>query len=371
MSREWGNQSYVFETLDSLISSASPQDLARLIILVFVADKNESWNNDTANTIYRNYTNLCETGVIQIIGVPPEFYPDFTKMKPTLNDSVFRTAWRSKQNLDLVFMMQYVYIENLSPYYLQNDDDVITYTGYIRDIDSIIDMHKEYWVCIELSNLGFIGKLFPTHLLQKFSNFYLNHYSNQPNDLMLHETLRYLGQSRPIRTRYSVFQHAGKVSSLKNKIMPWIDSKFKALGKTELTVSKVPIGDNPSAIIVTNMIQADIRHFKDFAYTSRTSYFRAVPPKAGSFYRIIYSGGLNIRRIAVSTGDDKTRNERLLYGEVSVGQFNINLRTLLKSWQRLAHSLTANSTPKYRGTKYRLWLTALKLNLQKININIV
>jgi hypothetical protein len=53
-----------------------------------------------------------------------------------------------------------------------------------------------------------------------------------------------MGQKIPIHSPESLFQHIGKISSLKDKMMPSIDKKFKGFGSTTLSIMTMQKGDH-------------------------------------------------------------------------------------------------------------------------------
>ena len=318
MSRQWGGETYLFKTLDSLLTNTLVADMQIIVIVVFVSDFRADWNRKTSLDISRRYPQLCGNGTIQIVNVPFGIYPDFSQMKRTKADSVERIIWRSKQNIDFAFMM--MYSRTLSRYYMQLEDDVISANNYFRDIQNFIHNQKVNWVCLEVSYLGFIGKIFKTVDIPKFASFFLTFYDLKPSDLLIGRVYAFLGQSKPIHSNVSLFQHIGRVSSLRHKMMPAVDTKFKSIGKAKLSIADIPRGDNPDAIIDTNMAATDDRKPMD-PYVNQNASFKVKAPRKGDYYRIIYNKPMLIRRIIFSTGDDRSKSLTLVYGEVHVGMF--------------------------------------------------
>ncbi|KAK3103406.1 hypothetical protein FSP39_018978 [Pinctada imbricata] len=320
VSRAWGNENYLFKTLESLIANSSPEDLTRMVFVVFMADFNNTWNEVSAKNLRKRYFDLCENGTIQIVTVPYGIYPDFSQLNGTLGDTKERTIWRSKQNIDFAFMM--LYSRKLSYYYMQLEDDVISANNYLRGIRKFIDLQKnKFWACLEVSKLGFIGKIFKTSHLPKFSSFFLAFYETFPCDVLLGRVYSLLGQKKPLHSPESLFQHIGKVSSLKHKIMPSIDQNFKFIGQSKLAVAEVPKGDNPPAIIRTNMKAMENNRLPEHAYSNSSSYFKVRTPRKDSFYTILFRKPQRVQRIVVSTGDDTTKKDILNYGDVYIGEF--------------------------------------------------
>lgn len=91
--------------------------------------------------------------------------------------------WRTKQNLDYVYLMMYA--QSKGAYYLQLEDDVITKPNYVAVMKDFISkqyQQTEQWLMIEFSSLGFIGKLFRTSDLPVMIDFILLFYKDKPVD---------------------------------------------------------------------------------------------------------------------------------------------------------------------------------------------
>ncbi|KAJ8299128.1 hypothetical protein KUTeg_023188 [Tegillarca granosa] len=319
MSRLSNEKGYLYETLDSLIENTSDEDKEEITVVIFVADFNTSWNLLTAQNIYNTYKNFCESGFIHVIHAKSKIYPPFSKLERTFNDPMPRVVWRSKQNIDFALLM--LYTKSISVYYMQLEDDVISAKSFLKDIKKfIVQQTKQKWVCLEFSKLGFIGKLFRTNLLDKVANILLTLFDVMPCDILLGSIRDLLGQKKPIHSKQSLFQHIGKVSSLKNKIMPSIDNTFKELGSRVLDVMRVPRGDNPDAKIETNLRAATNEYLPEYAYKNSSSFFWASDPGPGKYYRIIFDKPLDISQIIVSTGDRMKKNDILKFGSLKVGK---------------------------------------------------
>lgn len=319
VSRSSNKRGYLYETLDSLIENTSDDDKEEITVVIFVADFNTSWNLDTAENIYHTYKNFCDSGFIHIIHAKSGIYPQFSKLERRFNDPMTRVVWRSKQNIDFALLM--LYNKNISVYYMQLEDDVISAKSFLKDIKKfIVQQTKLRWVCLEFSQLGFIGKLFRTNILDKVANILLTLFDVMPCDILLGSIRDLLGQKKPIHSKQSLFQHIGKISSLKNKIMPSIDDTFKGFGSQVLSVMRIPRGDNPNANIQTNMRSAGNEYLPENAYKNSSSFFWASNPGPGKYYRIIYDKPVDISQIIVSTGDRMKKTDILNHGSLKVGK---------------------------------------------------
>lgn len=57
------------------------------------------------------------------------YYPDFDSLPVTLGDSIKRVKWRTKQNLDTIYLMAYA--QSKGTFYLMLEDDVIAKNHYM------------------------------------------------------------------------------------------------------------------------------------------------------------------------------------------------------------------------------------------------
>lgn len=80
---------------------------------------------------------------LQVISPPFNYYPDWNSVLPeSFGDTIERIKWRSKQNLDQVFLMMYIY--NLSPnFYLMMEDDVTATNDYMNKILKVKRFHMK------------------------------------------------------------------------------------------------------------------------------------------------------------------------------------------------------------------------------------
>lgn len=58
-----------------------------------------------------------KSGLLEIVTPSSAYYPDLKRMEGTLGDGPDRTRWRTKQNLDYVYLMMYA--QGRGTYYLQ------------------------------------------------------------------------------------------------------------------------------------------------------------------------------------------------------------------------------------------------------------
>lgn len=305
---------YVFETLDSLINKTEDSEKANITIVIYMCDMNETYNSIISQAIYNKYQEFCDSGFIHVIQGSQNIYPDLSKVKQTYNDPVPRVKWRAKQNIDFAYLT--LYCRNLSRYYLQLEDDVITASGYVGDIQNLIRSHlKKPWFLLEFSKLGFIGKMFRSMDLDRVAFYLLSFYDRMPGDLLLGHIRKLMGQDKPIHSAKSLFQHIGKFSSLKDKLMPSIDKDFKDAGNVHLSSNDIPPGDNPPAKILTSLSQYDA-YKPSYAYSNSGQFFWAKDVKKDQHFSLLFQNPQQISRIIVATGDPNKKGDSISKGSV-------------------------------------------------------
>jgi alpha-1,3-mannosylglycoprotein beta-1,4-N-acetylglucosaminyltransferase C len=318
--RPFNDHYYLKATLNSLISNIMEDIKEMITIVIFMADPDESWNNRTSNEFHTEFKLFIESGLIHIIIAPQNIYPNLNTIKRTKYDSVERVKWRSKQNVDFAFLM--MYCEKLNKYYIQLEDDVLVAPDFINYIETFVSNQTNHWFCLEFSILGFIGKMFHSSDLFKMAATFLANYKLFPCDILLGWMRSTMGQKIPIHSPESLFQHIGKISSLKDKMMPSIDKKFKGFGSTALSIMTMQKGDNPPAKFETNMHMVNMTSFPPENVYKNNSYFVASNLKKIQYFKIIFEKYWNISRIVISTGDERTKKDILVSGVLKIGALN-------------------------------------------------
>ncbi|XP_054417798.1 alpha-1,3-mannosyl-glycoprotein 4-beta-N-acetylglucosaminyltransferase-like protein MGAT4D [Pteronotus mesoamericanus] len=221
-----GGHSYLKQTLTSLVSWMTPSEARDSVVIVSVADSNEDYLKSVVDMITKTFKRQLMSGSLEVISIPPFFYPDMLHAKHSPEDSQTLESWRTKQVLDFSFLM--LYAQPKAMYYLQLEDDIIAKKMYFRKItDFVHTLTSNNWFYIEFSVLGFIGKLFKSEDLTDFVSFFLMFYKDKPIDLLLGDIFQVkmcrLGETlekcaernKQIRIQYkpSLFQHVGIQSS--------------------------------------------------------------------------------------------------------------------------------------------------------------
>lgn len=245
--------------------------------------------------------------MIQVIQARAGFYPSLANLQHTYNDPEEKRKWRSKQNADYAFM--FYYSRELSMYYMQLEDDVYTIPGYIGSIRKHIIEASDGWVCLEFSELGFIGKVFHSQDLAKLAKMTLLFYEEQPVDFIyLYFNILMLQFERRI-IRPTLFQHIGVQSSLPGKIQPLRDKYFDVM-------TKQFYGDNPPAKIFTTIeIMSDFP--PSLAYDLDEGYFWThAAPKDKDTVTIVFNTPQHIDSVIIDTGSKEHPTDRLENGKL-------------------------------------------------------
>lgn len=114
------NTSYVSGMLDSLLKSIINQEREQILIVLQVAELNDtSFKFKLLKELELKYSAELNSNLIEVIVPPASYYPDFKILSKdeTFNDSPERIQWRTKQNYDFSYLMNYCRFRG--KYYLQ------------------------------------------------------------------------------------------------------------------------------------------------------------------------------------------------------------------------------------------------------------
>lgn len=140
------NTVYLYDTLSSLITSANGEELLDIYIIILLSDFEQEWRKNISSTIQSKYPQEVKTGTIRIIGSFDWMYPKLENLTHHyIGHSESKVKWKSKQNIDFVFLWLYVFKMKLSEYYLHLEDDVTTIEGYIKVMRNFINSQKKRW----------------------------------------------------------------------------------------------------------------------------------------------------------------------------------------------------------------------------------
>ncbi|KAI2649968.1 Alpha-1,3-mannosyl-glycoprotein 4-beta-N-acetylglucosaminyltransferase C [Labeo rohita] len=297
---------YLQDTLQSIFSASSEEELDQMVIVVLLADFDISWIQQTVEKITDEFHRRLSKGQLLIIHASENNYPPLAGLKRNFNDAPDRVSFRSKQNVDYSYLLHFS--SNLSQYYIMLEDDVSCSKNFLTSIRGHIrSMSNSKWVTLEFSKLGYIGKLYQSRDLPILARFLYNFYQEMPCDFLLSHFHRLLMQDKVIRFRPSLFQHMGTYSSFHGTFNRLKDDDFVE-----------EIADNPPADVSTN-IEVYQTNTVDKAYNQGSEYFWGVSPIGPENYiLVVFRTPVLISRVQIQTGLDG--KDELVYADVELGK---------------------------------------------------
>ena len=299
--------SYLPQTLQSLISGLSRREKKDVLIIVYIGEQNEESIQEIMSLIRDRFPDALNEGYLEVIAPPRNYYPNLDNLRSTFGDPKERVKWRAKQNLDYAFLMMYA--QSRAIFYVQMEDDLIAVPSYASTIKSFaVQQSTNQWFMLEFSALGFIGKLFHSYDISILVEFFLMFYKEKPNDWLLDHVLwvrvcnpeksnkdcdREKSKLR-IKFKPSLFQHIGKESSLKGKKQDLVDKDFK---KQPLFQAHL----NPKCDIITNM--EEYQTFTAFRGYLGHSFFWALTPIKNSFIRMHFHEAQIVKSFLFRSGN--------------------------------------------------------------------
>uniref|UniRef100_A0A8C2D569 Zgc:101663 n=1 Tax=Cyprinus carpio TaxID=7962 RepID=A0A8C2D569_CYPCA len=298
--------SYLQDTLQSIFSASSEEELDQMVVVVLLADFDVSWIQQTLEKITDEFHTRLSKGQLLVIHANEDNYPPLVGLKRNFNDAPDRVSFRSKQNVDYSYLLHFS--SNLSQYYIMLEDDVSCSKNFLTSMrEHIGSVGNSKWVTLEFSKLGYIGKLYQSRDLPILARFLYNFYQEMPCDFLLSHFHRLLMQDKVIRFRPSLFQHMGTYSSFKGTFNHLKDEDFVE-----------EIADNPPADISTN-IETYQTNTVDKAYSQGLEYFWGVSPIGTENYILVaFHEPVLISRVQIHTGLDG--KDELGYADVELGK---------------------------------------------------
>ncbi|XP_067302959.1 alpha-1,3-mannosyl-glycoprotein 4-beta-N-acetylglucosaminyltransferase C [Pseudorasbora parva] len=298
--------SYLQDTLQSIFTKSSEEELDRMVVVVLLADFDASWIRESLQKITDEFPRQLSKGQLLVIHVNEENYPPLSGLKRNFNDAPDRVSFRSKQNVDYSYLLHFS--SNLSQYYIMLEDDVSCSKNFLSSMhEHIRSMPDSKWVTLEFSKLGYIGKLYQSKDLPILSRFLYNFYQEMPCDFLLSHFHRLLMQDKVIRFRPSLFQHMGTYSSFRGNYNHLKDEDFVE-----------EVADNPPADIRTN-IETFKTNIAEKAYSQDLDYFWGVAPiDSEKYFLVVFHEPVLISRVQIRTGLDE--KDELVSADVELGK---------------------------------------------------
>ncbi|KAL6742449.1 hypothetical protein Aduo_015598 [Ancylostoma duodenale] len=332
------SKDYTVATLSSLFAELDDDYREDIVFLVMFATTEEQFIQNRTKEMQRKFSKEISAGVLEIIAVPPVWYKtDVAAIPATFNDSLDRMFWRTKQNIDYIYIMTYA--SQRCEYYMQLEDDVVAAASYARVLFNYIAVKSgTEWFVISFSTMGFIGKLFSGASLKYMTYAIALYYRYKPVDWIFEDVLRsrYCSldkssqdctqavSSHQLSSGASQFQHVGQISSLSGKIQKIHDGNFnKGLSQG--------IRRNPPATIAASMA-ASKHHDVQTAYKKNVAMW-LINPRIGDYISIAFNTEVNITGVMFLSGVPPAPKDKLgpegvvsIYDsarrEISIGQFS-------------------------------------------------
>ncbi|XP_039607583.1 alpha-1,3-mannosyl-glycoprotein 4-beta-N-acetylglucosaminyltransferase B-like isoform X3 [Polypterus senegalus] len=273
-------ESYLMETLKSLLFELTKEEKDDSVIVVFIAEVDVMYVNGLAHAIKNAFPQDVEAGLLEVVSPSFGYYPDFTNLRETFGDSKERVKWRTKQNLDYSFLM--LYAQNKGTFYVQLEDDIVARSGYYQSMKNfVLQQTSADWMVLEFSQLGFIGKLFRTSDLPLIVEFILMFHKDKPIDWLL-EHILWVKVCNPEK------------------------DADKDFGKQVLYIGH----PNPPATIKTTL-KAYQKYTFERAYNGE-DYFWAFSPEQGDSMTIVFNEPLIVESYFFRSGNIEHPSDKLL-----------------------------------------------------------
>lgn len=228
-----------------------------------------------------------------------------TGLKRNYNDPPDRVTFRSKQNVDYSFLINYS--AGLSHYYLQLEDDVScasNFFSHIRRRTEEEEAKKRPWAVIEFSVLGYIGKLYKSGDAPLLARFLFLFYQEMPCDWLMSHFRQLLTQKETIVFKPSLFQHMGTFSSFSGNQNSLKDKFFQE-------------DPNPRADLFTDMSVYQEK-VPRLAWDNNGDYFWSHSIKKGNTLTAVLAAPAVFTSIVIETGAEG--RDQLESGQVELGR---------------------------------------------------
>ena len=286
-----------------------------------------------------------ESGFILLMEVEKSEYPSLTNLKHNFNDDDSRVRWRSKQVLDYAFMFSAA--KDMSKFYLQIEDDVVSSQNLVAKIKEHINTKPEDWITLEFAKLGFIGKLYKSEDLERLSVFLIMFYMEQPVDWLYTYFSQLLAQNKRIIITPSLFQHFGLHSSFvendkarKKRYNNLSERRFAdpdpldfaeigSLHNNNNNREPIPIieGGNPPAKRISTTIAVHSIYRPENAYLNN-KFFWGKSPKLNDTFTVVFQNPTKMNFVLIITGAKHHPDDYLHAGIV---EYNRNISSDARS----------------------------------------
>ena len=268
-------------------------------LVVFLADFNETAKKIQEKSLLDMLNKYVLEQVLHVIEAPREFYPELDHLKEKYKDSVKRTRWRAKQNIDYSFLM--CYCKDISKYYLHLEDDVIAAPSFMPKLRDFISSQEKPWQILDASKMGHIGKVYHSEDLTSAASFFYLLFDEMPVDWLMMYWKSITDNDPKFKLLHfafhtaSLFEHLGVHSSLKGKTVNSTEQYFDRYDHKYL-------GLNPPAVVTSSLTPH--KGMPQDAYEKGIGYFWSEIPRKGDEIRVSFQTPLYIKEVSVDTGSN-------------------------------------------------------------------
>jgi alpha-1,3-mannosylglycoprotein beta-1,4-N-acetylglucosaminyltransferase A/B len=117
------SESYLRRTMMSLKANLAALEKKECLFIILVAEVNERKALMIVKRINQTYISEIESGLVEVMVVNKDYYPSVSTYSKT-KETAPRVFWRTKQNLDMIYLM--AHCQYRAKYYVQLEDDVVT-----------------------------------------------------------------------------------------------------------------------------------------------------------------------------------------------------------------------------------------------------
>ena len=311
---------YLLDTIESLINGLSRSEQSEVVIVIFVAEFNTEFRKKVKTDITKRFPSEVESGLIQCIIAPQEYYPSMKNLPRFYNDSKERVLWRSKQALDYSFL--YFHCADMAQYFMQLEDDVLAEDSYLPKIKSFINSRTSKWSTLEFGARGFIGMMYETRHLASLAKYCRKNYFSMPVDWLFrvfNDKWLY-GNNKTNVHKPPLFIHIGTYSSLDGQVRHLFDKMGGIVLSKPQRVHKD--ANNPKAIIDSSIVNYFGNYSIEKAYTGDNFWGKRVA--VGDYIRITFGKAVILKRFVVISGsatypDDALENSELFVSAAPSG----------------------------------------------------
>ena len=277
-----------------------PSERKDVIIVIFVADLNESFLKKIVQDVQEKFPNEVRSGIIQVVAPDKSYYPKNLDNLPRLfGDKQDRVRWRSKQCLDYSYL--YYYCKDMAQYFVQLEDDVIAIDDFMQKMRNFITKNeKRRWSVLEFGARGFIGMTYRGEHLESLAKFVRYFFWTMPVDLLfrVYNDIYLYKNPKTFRIKEPLFLHIGKFSSLDGQERKLEDLKDVPLvGRRRFQSGK----GNPEAVIQSDLSEFYQNNFLENPYSNKGVMW-TTKPHDGDTLTITFNSPQKVKRIVISSG---------------------------------------------------------------------